>query len=73
MAQLYKDGRPDIRGHRTNKSVMLCDDDDDDDDDEEDGGSVLVSMAYQTFDFNGVLAELGNIFSSIFLSSSFLI
>ena len=33
MAQLYKDGRPDIRGHRPNKSVMLCDDDDDDDDD----------------------------------------
>ena len=52
MAQLYKDGRPDIRGHRPNKSVMLCDDDDDD------GGSVLVSKAYQTFDFNGVLAEL---------------
>ena len=45
MAQLYKDGRPDIRGHRPNKSVMLCDDDDDDHDD--DGGrSVLVSMAY---------------------------
>ena len=57
MAQLYKDGRPDIRGHRPNKSVMLCDVDDDDD-----GGSVLVSKAYQTFDFNGVLAELGNIF-----------
>ena len=57
MAQLYKDGRPDVRGHRPNKSVMLCDVDDDDD-----GGSVLVSKAYQTFDFNGVLAELGNIF-----------
>ena len=59
MAQLYKDGRPDIRGHRPNKPVMLCDDDDHDDDD---GGSVLVSKDYQTFDFNGVLAELGNIF-----------
>ena len=57
MAQLYKDGRPDIRGHRPNKSVMLCDGDDDDD-----GGSVLVSKAYQTFDFNRVLAELGDIF-----------
>ena len=57
MAQLYKDGRPDIRGHRPNKSVMLCDVDDDDD-----GGLALVSKAYQTFDFNGVLAELGNIF-----------
>ena len=34
MAQLYKDGRPDIRGHRPNKSVMLCDDDHDDEEDE---------------------------------------
>ena len=44
MAQLYKDGRPDIRGHRPNKSVMLCDDDDDDDDDHngDDGGLALV-------------------------------
>ena len=46
MAQLYKDGRPDIRGHRPNKSVMLCDDDDDDRDDDDGGGSVLVSKAY---------------------------
>ena len=38
VAQLYKDGRPDIRGHRPNKSVMLCDVDDDDD-----GGLALVS------------------------------
>ena len=55
MAQLYKDGRPDIRGHRPNKSVMLCDDDDDEDDDDDvdeaDGRSVLVSKAYQTFEF----------------------
>ena len=51
MAQLYKDGRPDIRGHRPNKSVMLCDGDDDNHDgdhdhDDGDGGSVLVSKAY---------------------------